>query len=183
MIYANSGELYEGEQQKILKLYNGRVINIENSKINLFDFDQINFSLQNLNTKTITVPKIQEIDTKTLLSCFINIKIKNTYQSFKCDNNLKKEIKIELINRIYKPIFIPLTVLFSCFIILYSKNDKNYKTKINFIFMIVFFLLVYSEVSVQYSSSSIYLTTLYFFIPILIFIIGYFMFYRMIKNV
>ena len=76
MIYANSGELYEGEQQKILKLYNGRVINIENSKINLFDFDQINFSLQNLNTKTITVPKIQEIDTKTLLSCFINIKIK-----------------------------------------------------------------------------------------------------------
>ena len=151
-----------------------------------FDFDQINFSLQNLNSKTITVPKIQEIDTQVLLSCFLNIKndIKNDkFKSFTCNNNLKQEITIELIKRLHKPIFIPLTVLFSCFLILYSKNEKNYKIKTNSIFMIVFFLLVYSEVSVQYFTTTINLTILYFVLPVLIFIIGYFLFNRLVKNV
>ena len=60
------------------------MINFEKSKINLFDFDQINFSLKDLNSKTITVPKIQEIDTKILLSCFLDIE-NNKFQQFKCD--------------------------------------------------------------------------------------------------
>ena len=183
MIYADRGELYEDGLQKAFKLFDGRVINIENSKINLFDFDQIDFSLQNLTTKTITVPKIQEIDTQILLSCFFNIKndkLKD-FKSFKC-KNLKKEVKIELINRLHKPFFIPLTVLFSCFLILYSKNEKNYKIKINSIFFIVFFLLVYSEVSVQYFTSSVNLTIFYFLFPVLIFMIGYLLFNRLIRN-
>ena len=198
MIYADKGILYDDGLQKTLKLFDGRVINIENyfenseeegiksAKVNLFDFDQINFSLQNLNSKTITVPKIQEIDTQVLLSCFLNIKndIKNDkFKSFTCNNNLKQEITIELIKRLHKPIFIPLTVLFSCFLILYSKNEKNYKIKTNSIFMIVFFLLVYSEVSVQYFTTTINLTILYFVLPVLIFIIGYFLFNRLVKNV
>jgi len=182
MIYAKKGMLYENELQKTLKLFNGRVINIEKSKINLFDFDQINFSLQDLNSKTITVPKIQEIDTKTLLSCFLDIE-SNKFQSFKCNPRLIKEIKIELIKRLYKPIYIPLIVLFACFLVLYSRNQKNYKTKMNFIFLTIFFLLVYSEVSVQYSATSVNLTILYLSVPVVIFIIGYFLFYRLIKNV
>ncbi len=182
MIYANKGILVEDESQKTLKLFSGTVINIEKSKINLFNFDQINFSLKDLNSKTITVPKIQEIDTKILLSCFFNIE-NNKFELFKCDKNLIKEVKLELIKRLYKPIYIPLIVLFSCFLILYSKNEKKYKMKINFIFTIIFFLLIYSEVSVRYSVTSINLTILYLLIPLIIFIIGYFLFYRMVKNV
>ena len=62
MIYARSGVLFENEFQKSLKLFDGRIINIDKSKINLFNFDQIDFNLKDLNTKTITVPKVQEID-------------------------------------------------------------------------------------------------------------------------
>ncbi len=182
MIYADKGILYEDGLQKTLKLFDGRVINIENSKINLFDFDQINFSLQNLTSKTITVPKIQEIDTKILFSCFFNIK-NDKFKNFRCEENLKKDVKIELINRLHKPIFIPLTVLFSCFLILYSRNQKNYKIMLNSIFMIVFFLLVYSEVSVQYFTTTKNLTILYFLFPVLIFVIGYYTFNKLIKNV
>ena len=183
MIYADKGVLFNDEKQKTLKLFNGRLINFENSKINLFDFERINFSLQNLNSKTITVPKIQEIDTRTLMSCFFD-KIKNyKFEIFDCNKELKKDIKIELINRLHKPIFIPLTVLFSCFLILYSKNKKNYRLRTNIIFIMVFFLLVYSEVSVQYFTTSINLTIFYFLFPIFIFITGYSMFNRLIKNV
>ncbi|WP_075501873.1 LptF/LptG family permease [Candidatus Pelagibacter communis] len=182
MIYANKGILIDDEFQKTLKLFDGRVINFEKSKINLFDFDQINFSLKDLNSKTITVPKIQEIDTKILLSCFLDIE-NNKFQQFKCDENLIKETKRELFIRLYKPIFIPLIVLFSCFLTLYSKNEKNYKTKVNLIFLMIFFLLVYSEVSVRYSVTSINFTIMYLLIPMIIFIIGYSLFYRLVKNV
>ena len=182
MIYASSGRLVETESQKILKLFDGKVINFDNSRINIFEFEQINFSLQNLNTKSITVPKIQEIDTKILLSCFFDIE-NNKFIRFDCSEKLIKEVKIELIKRLYKPIYIPLIVLFSCFLILYSKNQKNYKTQINLVFMATFFLLVYSEVSIQYSAISPNLTILYLTIPIIIFIISYLFFYRLVKNV
>ena len=181
MIYASSGILVEDKSQKVLELFNGKVINTKKNKINVFDFDQINFNLQNLNTKTITVPKIQEIDTKILLSCFFNIQNKK-FDKFNCDENLFKEIKIELTKRLYKPIYIPIIVLFTSFLILFSKNDKNYKTKINFLFLIIFFILVYSEISVRYVGLSINYAILYLLIPMIIFIIGYYSFYKLSKN-
>ena len=181
MIYASRGILVENELQKTFKLFSGTVINIEASKINLFNFDQINFSLRNLSSKTITVPKIQEIDTKILLSCFFDIE-NNKFELFKCDENLIKEVKLELIKRIYKPIYIPLIVLFSCFLILYSKNERGYKTRRNIIFMTIFFLLIYSEVSVRYSLVSTNLTTLFLLVPMIIFIIVYYLFFRLAKN-
>ena len=182
MIYASKGILFESELQKSLKLFDGRVINIDKSKINLFDFDQIDFNLKDLSTKTITVPKIQEIDTKILLSCFFDIE-NNKFKLFKCDEKLIMEVKVELIKRLYKPIYIPLIVLFSCFLILYSKNENNFKNKTNFIFILIFLLLIISEVTMRYSGTSINYTILYLSIPIVIFIIGYFIFCRLVKNV
>ena len=34
------------------------------------------FTIKNLDAKTIVVPKIQEIDTLSLLNCYLNFKIK-----------------------------------------------------------------------------------------------------------
>ena len=182
MIYADKGYIFQNQRQKILKLYNGSVINFENSKINLFNFEFIDFSLQNLNSKTITVPKIQEIDTKTLLSCFLlDIKSKE-YDSFKCDENLKKKIKLELADRIYKPIFIPLITLFSCYLILYSKKESGYKLKIYLIFLINVFLIIYSEISATYLLNSSNLMFLYCLIPLIIFFIFYLYFFKLIKK-
>ena len=93
------------------------------------------------------------------------------------------KIKLELTNRLYKPVYIPLIVLFSCYLILYSKNVKNYKTKINVIFLISFILLVFSEVSVRYIVSSMGSTIVYLFLPLFIFVAGYSFFYRLAKNV
>ena len=182
MIYAKKGSLIDNETQKTLKLFNGRVINIENSKINIFNFDQINFSLKNLSSTTITTPKIQEVSTIKLLSCFLNIETEKD-KSFKCKKRLLNDVKQELFKRLHKPIYIPLIALFSCFLLLYSKNTKNFKTKINLIFLLIFFLLIYSEVSVRYSELSINLTIIYLLIPLLIFIVGYLFFCRRVKNV
>ena len=185
MIYAKNGSLIENNSKKALKLTNGRVINFDKSKINIFDFDEIVFKFDNLNSKTITVPKIQEIDTKILLSCFFEIpnKKNNKFDLFKCEKNLIKEVKIELLKRLYKPIYIPIIVLFSFYLLLFSKTEKNYTKKINFLFILVCVILVFSEVTIRYSAITLSYTIFYFLFPILIFIYGYFQFYKMASNV
>ena len=70
MIYAKNGMLIDNKNQKTFKLFNGRVINYQNSKINVFEFDQINFNLKDFISNSTTAPKIQEINTFDLLSCF-----------------------------------------------------------------------------------------------------------------
>ena len=182
MIYAKKGIIVNNLSQKTLKLFNGRVINNENSKINLFDFDQINFSLSNLNSNTITTPKIQELNIISLLSCYVDIK-NNGLKDLICEKKLNKEIKRELFKRLHKPVYIPLIALFSCFLLLYSKNNKNFKTKINFLFLIIFFILIYSEVSLRYSVISTNLSIIYLLIPFFLFFLVYIFFYRMTKNV
>ena len=72
-IYAKSGILIDSENRKVFRLFNGKVINKDQNKINIFVFDEIDFNLKNFRSNTITVPKIQEISTLTLLSCFVNI--------------------------------------------------------------------------------------------------------------
>ena len=66
---------------------------------------------------------------------------------------------------------------------LYNLSVINYKTKINLIFIVIFFLLIISEVTMRYAGTSFNYTVLYLSIPIIIFIVGYYLFYRLVKNV
>jgi lipopolysaccharide export system permease protein len=184
MIYAKKGVLIIDGAQKTLKLINGRVINNKNLKVNIFDFDQIDFNLNNLSSKTITVPKIQEIDTYTLINCFSdNLKNEKKEFHFICEKKLKPEILRELFKRIYKPIFLPIITLFCGFLIIKNKNNINFKKNNFSIFILTTFLIIFSEISMRYIASSNFLTMLYILIPIVIFTISYYIFYKFAKHV
>ena len=77
MIYAKNGILVDNQKKKLFRLFNGKVINKEKSKINVFEFDRIDFNLKDFSSNTITVPKIQEISSHRLLGCFFLLKLKN----------------------------------------------------------------------------------------------------------
>jgi lipopolysaccharide export LptBFGC system permease protein LptF len=71
-------------------------------------------------------------------------------------------IKQEFLKRFYKPLYLPLLSLISCLLILKSKeNDDFDKFKI-FLFLIIFFVIVISELSLRFSSSG--QIGLYFFL-------------------
>ena len=57
MIYAKNGSIIENNKKKVFRLFNGQVINKDQDKINLFQFDQIDFNLADYSTKTILVAK------------------------------------------------------------------------------------------------------------------------------
>ena len=184
MIYAKKGNLIVNGIQKKFKLTSGRVINNENSDINIFDFDQIDFSLNDLNSKTITVPKIQEIDTFTLVNCFNTSSVKNKNEfHFICEEKLQPEIQRELFKRIYKPIFLPIITLICGFLIIKAKNNINFKKNNITIFIMAILLLLFSEISMRYIATSKYLTVFCLVMPIIIFILSYLFFYRATRHV
>ena len=182
MIYAKSGILVDNEKKKIFKLFEGKVINNDKSKINVFEFDQIDFNLKDFSSNTIIIPKIQEIKSTYLISCLLSRAKKKSIE-FNCEENLHKEIKQELLKRFYKPIYIPIITIMCCFLLISSRNKINYNKIKRNTFVLTFFLIVFSETTLRYSTSSNVSLIFYLIIPILIFSLAYIIFYRMVKNV
>ena len=182
MIYAKNGILIQNNQRKIFKLFDGRVINNEKSKINIFEFDQIDFNLTDFSSNTIIVPKIQEISSNQLFSCLFFIKEKRLDQ-FDCQKSLYNDIKQELLKRFYKPLYIPIITILCCFLIINSKNSISYEKNKKIIFILTFMLIVLSETSLRYSTSSNASMMIYLIGPWCIFISSYIYFFKKVKNV
>ena len=170
MINSNNNRFFE--------LYEGEMINKENKKITNFTFEKINFNLSKYTSKSTTYPKIQEVPSRDIIEClYLNYRNKisdfDNTKFLQCKIESMNAIKQEFLKRFYKPLYLPLLSLISCLLILKSKeNDDFDKFKI-FLFLIIFFVIVISELSLRFSSSG--QIGLYFFLilPLLTFITIY----------
>ena len=185
MIYAKDGVIIDDNQKKSFQLFDGKVINNEKKKINVFGFDQIDFNLADYSSNSILVPKIQEKSSKNLLTCLLIFqkKISKSKIYSQCDKSLSKEINQELFKRFYKPLYIPLIALLCCFLVLVPKNNFKYSKNKKIIFLLTFFTIIFSEASLRYSSISKISTYIYFIMPWISFCLVYLFFYRRSKNV
>ena len=178
IIYAKTGKIVENNKKKIFILNNGQILNKEKSKFNIFQFEEINFDLSNYNTNTILAPKIQEIETRQLLNCYMSLNRKSFIDQenydFSCEDSIIKEIKEEMLKRLFKPIYIPVVALISCILIMKPKNDIFFNRSRNMSFLLGFFLLVLSESLLRYSLSSNLMFLLYIMTPFLFFFSTYF---------
>jgi lipopolysaccharide export system permease protein len=181
VIYSNSGYLVNTVNNKLFKLNDGKIIDFMDDNVNSFKFDQIELNLGNLDTNTIVVPKLQEIDTKTLFSCYFNLS--KLFNELNCQNKLLNEIKVELIERIYKPIYIPLITLICCFIVLESKNSKKFKKIYNTIFVLAIIIFLIAEFLVSYSVKSNFYTIVYILLPLTLLILAYIIYRKISENV
>ena len=191
MIYAKNGNLIDDGKKKLFRLFEGKVIDNDEQKIddedkeefkvNIFEFDQIDFNLADFSSNTITVPKIQEWTSEHLINCLFKDKINN--KNFICEESLKKEIKQETFKRFYKPLYIPIIAILCCFLVIVSKNNVNYEKIKKIIFLLTFFILILSETTLRYSSSSNLFSIIYLSVPWILFSVIYFSFYIRVKNV
>ena len=92
------------------------------------------------------------------------------------------EMKQELLKDFFKPIYIPLIALISCFLFISGKFDKNYSRLKIYIFLSVLLLIIISETSLRYSTSSNILFALYLLIPFILFLIFYLFSYFKVNN-
>jgi len=186
MIYANNGLLIDTNNKKIFRLFNGKILNLDKSKINVFEFDRIDFNLAEYSTNTILMPKIQEIPSSDLFKCVLRLKNNEIIpedRQFSCKKSIANEVTQELFKRFYKPLYLPIIAILCCFLVITSKNNINYEKNKKIIFLITFFVLILSEASLRYSTVSNSATLLYLITPWISFIVIYFLFNLRIKNV
>ena len=185
MIYAKNGLIIDDANKKVFQLFDGKVINKDKTKINTFEFDQIDFNLAEYSSSTIIAPKIQEINSLVLLDCsnffnFKNFKI-NKPDTFRCRESIMPEINQDIFKRFFKPFFIPIIAILSCFLIITPKSNYKYERNKKIIFLVTFFTLIISEGSLRYSTTSFLATTLYLITPLIFFLIIYLILYRNVK--
>ena len=172
VIYAKSGSLINKEKKRYLELFDGNIINIDGNKVNNFSFEKIDFDLTQYQSKSISYPKIQELDNHLLIKClnyYLQGKANELISEFmSCSKDIIKNIKEELFKRFYKPIYLPLLSLLACLIFFTSKENKKFSFYRYMIFTIGILAITISEVSLRYAFSS--KMGLYFFIvfPLLV---------------
>ena len=123
IIFAKEGFLID-DKKRVFRLLNGKIISTNNKKLISFKFDKIDYDLSKFSSKTITVPKIQELPSLKIIKCSFNLMTNNSYQDKMFDCNIKKlkNLNNELYKRFIKPIYIPLLTLICCFLIIFLKS-------------------------------------------------------------
>ena len=187
MIYAKNGILISKNDQKKFQLYDGKVMNKEKLKVNVFEFEQIDFNLSEFSTNTILVPKIQETPSYDLIKCakalIDNPESDTRYKFFNCKKPINETINQELLKRFYKPFYLPVIAIICCFLIIFPKDNLRYIKNRKIIFLASFFVLILSETSLRYASKSTFSIMIFFGVPWLLFILSYFIYYNKVKNV
>ena len=175
IIVAKKGKIIQSNNNKFLVLNNGKIINISaKGRTTIFDFKKTEFDLNKFSTKSTTFPKIQEQSTLKLFNCaqsLLNENIKFLYsENMICKKSYLKNIKQELLKRIYLPFYLPLLALIACFLVLKSKNNHEYSNFKFKLFIIGIIFLIISEVSIRYAGLSDKNNLIFIITPIILFI-------------
>lgn len=178
IIIAQTGEIIDDKSMKSIILKNGKIINNKNNNQNIIDFDQFSLDLSKYTSNTIKHPKTQEMNSNNLIRCIKNLKNFISYNEKKvffigCSNEISSAIIEEFLKRFFSPIFIVLIALSSSLILLKNKDQERYKLNTFAIFCLSVFIIIFSEISLRYSSVNIERMFLYAFFPIKFFIIIY----------
>jgi lipopolysaccharide export system permease protein len=154
-------------QEKNMILFDGQIIseNKESLKNSIVKFEQLNIDLQNLQTDTITNPKLQETSTTSLLRCIFNYGVCKI--SF-FQEDTKKEIITILNRRIILPFYIPVIAIICSFLLIKVKTKKNYFLNQYTIFILSFFILLFSELIIRFTGISKLASIFFIILPIII---------------
>ena len=182
--YAKKGVFKNKNGIPVLELYNGENLNLNNEKITNFSFSKSEFNLALFSPDTILVKKTQEHTTLELIECIINLtdtsiinkdKIKKKIRN--CEANNLDNIVAEMYKRLGIPLFLPALMLIALLLIIYSKEKVNYSRYRTNIFLIGFFLIIFSESTIKFINESFFNNLVIFLIPIftIIFLYTYFL--------
>ena len=176
IIYAKRGILINNSEGRYFELFNGEIIYNNNKEVTFINFDKIDFNLSKYISKSTIYPKIQETPTKDLLMCFYYDLI-SEIESFKaewlmCKKSSIDPIRVELFKRVFQPLYIPLFALTCCLILLKSKENRSYSRLKIFLFLIVFTMILFSELLLRYTGTMSGLAT-FILCPFLLFIFIY----------
>jgi len=179
--YSKSGYFKSVGGSKILILNNGETINSINNKLSNFNFTQSELSLAQLDSGIVKVDKIQETSTHNLIDClerylnydFVNKKSISGRKIQNCTIENLDNVYKEIYKRLIIPFYIPVLILISACLILYSKESINYSRYRLVMFLIGLLTIIFSETTLKFVQNTFVLNVKLIFIPLIILTILY----------
>jgi len=179
--YSKSGYFKTIGESKILILNNGETINSINNKLSNFNFTQSELSLAQLDSNIIKVDKIQETLTSDLLECLeryldfssLSKKTKSTRKIQNCTIENLDNIYKEIYKRFIIPFYIPILILVSTCLIIYSKESINYSRYRILMFLIGLSIIIFSETTLKFVQNTFLFNMKLVVIPLAIFLTLY----------
>ena len=176
---AKKGEFKILKNSQLLILYNGQTINKINDKITNFYFSRSDFNLSSLNTDVVTDDKIQETKTIDHINCLKKYFRKdlsfNSQQIDYINHNCSKDTLDNLFQELYKrfgvPLYTPVLILTSLFLIIFTKENRLFQKSRLFIFVFGILIIIFSETMQRFINDNLLFNLNLLFIPILIFFI------------
>ena len=188
IIYAKKGIFKNKNFSPILELYEGENTNILNGKITNFSFSKSEFNLGSFSPDIILVKKTQEHLTLELIECLNKLLKKNSKdleiikkKVRNCELKNLDNINSELYKRLLMPLYLPVLMLIALLLIIHSKEKINYFSYRTAIFIIGFFLILFSESSLRFITNSMISNIVIISIPLCLTIFLYFYFYTKLK--
>ena len=183
IIVAESGIIFKKNNNYFLKLFNGGITNINDKKLFTLNFAETDYDLSNFSTKTITHPKIQELDSFVLINCikkiFLNKNIdknrilKSKDEKDNCEGRRISTISEELYKRLVLPFYTLIISLIGASLILEPKAKYLMKFhKLN-IFLTGTFVIILSQISLKFFLISIDIAYIILFLPIFLVLFFY----------
>ena len=179
IISAKKGKILKRNNEHLLILDEGKIVNIDEKKVTNIKFTRTEFNLSKYTTQTTVWPKVQELKTSDLINCiqFIinnkNLRFQNQTKIYNCDTNKLDSILQETSKRLIKPIYILIVSLISSLIILRSKDEKNSNSYKMCLFFLGIIFITVSEItssSIEYYS---YKRNIFILLPFLLIIFSY----------
>ncbi len=185
IIFAKKGILLLMGDNKVLRLLDGKFINItRNSGNTSFNFEKTDFNLSKFLTKTTTHKKLQETDIVSLLMCLnYTLVKKEIYKNndINCDDESVREISSEVYSRTFKPFYLFILSSIAIFLLITNYENKNFKTIKLLVFLMGIFLIIISEIAVNYSGKSNLNMLFSILLPLIVFLILYTIFYKKVN--
>ncbi len=183
IIVAESGIIFKKNNNYFLKLFNGGITNINDKNLFTLNFAETDYDLSNFSTKTITHPKIQELDSFVLINCikkiFLNKNIdknrilKSKDEKDNCEGRRIGTISEELYKRLVLPFYTLIISLIGASLILEPKAKYLMKFhKLN-IFLTGTFVIILSQISLKFFLISINIAYAILFLPIFLVLFFY----------
>ena len=183
--YANKGIFKKIGNANVLRLIDGHTISKINNEFTNLSFSQSDLNLTDTKTNTITVRKTQEISTLNILKCisllknfdFINFNKKSLNEQ-NCEiSNINNLIK-EIYKRLLVPFYIPVLMLITLLLIIKSKESTNFLKSRIYVFLIGFFIIIFSETTLRMIDNEIIQNLKIIIIPFLLIMILYYIFFK-----
>ena len=187
---AKKGEFKNINRTQILVLHNGLTINKVNNNLTNFTFSKSDFNLSSLNTNVVIDDKIQETKTINHINCIkkyfnrnLTFKSKQKdYINYNCSKDTLDNLFQEMYKRLIVPLYLPLLILTSLFLIIFTKENKFYQKFRILIFLTGILIIILSETLLRFIKDDFFYNFKIILIPIFLFMMLYLIVKIMLKK-